>query len=196
MTWTPLREEPSLSSMKENALASRRVRTQPWRRIESAGCVALRASLTSVRDMEGGGGKGRFMTLAKRKWAAGSWDAPFVMASRPCGGRRSNPSRAGFRNALSSRGPQRRAVAIQLDCFVGPQGLLAMTAGTWRLLRRWCWQWCNDPRPVDVRSPRSHEAFPCPLVCPAPDAFPGPARRRAGIHARRPAGVDGLHVGD
>src|SRR6478736_118328 len=67
MTCRPLREEPSLSSMKENALASRRVRTQPWRRIESAGCVALRASLTSVRDMAEAAGKGRFMTLANRK---------------------------------------------------------------------------------------------------------------------------------
>src|SRR6188474_2015950 len=67
MTCRPLRQEPSLSSMKENAFASRRVRTQPCRRIESVGCVALRASLTSVRDMAGGGGKGGFMTLANRK---------------------------------------------------------------------------------------------------------------------------------
>src|SRR6478735_9185295 len=67
MTCRPLRQEPSLSSMKENAFASRRVRTQPCRRIESAGWVALRASLTSVRDMAGGGGKGSFMTLANRK---------------------------------------------------------------------------------------------------------------------------------
>src|SRR5258708_24667155 len=51
MTCRPLRQEPSLSSMKEKALASRRVGTQPWRRMASIGRAALRASLTRMRGM-------------------------------------------------------------------------------------------------------------------------------------------------
>src|SRR5882672_844346 len=53
MTCTPFRQEPSLSSMNERALASRRVRTQPWRKMVSAGAAALRASLTRVRSIGG-----------------------------------------------------------------------------------------------------------------------------------------------
>lgn len=51
MTWRPFRQDPSLISRKENALASRRVRTQPWSRIPSIGEAAFRAWLTSVRCM-------------------------------------------------------------------------------------------------------------------------------------------------
>jgi len=49
ITCMPLREEPSFSSRNEKAFASRRVRTQPWSKMESAAVAALRASLTRVR---------------------------------------------------------------------------------------------------------------------------------------------------
>src|SRR5471032_891290 len=59
MTWMPFRQEPSLSSRNENVFASRRVRTQPWRRIGSIGAAALSASLMRVRGMEVLGGAQR-----------------------------------------------------------------------------------------------------------------------------------------
>ena len=44
-------DEPSLSSRKENVFESRRVRTQPFTRMESIGAELLSASLIGVAEI-------------------------------------------------------------------------------------------------------------------------------------------------
>src|SRR6476661_6791992 len=59
--------EPSLSSMKEKSLESRRVRTQPCTNIGATGAVSFNAFLTEVGDgmAEGGRSDGHTQALAR-----------------------------------------------------------------------------------------------------------------------------------
>src|SRR5437868_13403790 len=64
MIWRFRKLEPSLSSIKEKSLESRRVRTQPCTNMGAMGAVRFNASLTEVGDNMAEGGRSNGHTQA------------------------------------------------------------------------------------------------------------------------------------
>src|SRR5207249_7764900 len=107
MIWRFRKLEPSLSSIKEKSLESRRVRTQPCTNIGATGAVRFNASLTEVGDnmAEGGRSNGhtqapamqttaRILPQTLQRWSGVFEDGMTFRHQPPCGSQARHPQSA------------------------------------------------------------------------------------------------------